>query len=122
MDTHKTLASRIEQVRKNSRLPAYQQAELTEIKVALLKLANEQSESVVPTIEWVSTEKEFKGRLALGDEQSDWYSHYSGVFTHRFKNGQVWAVGTQYWDGSLPTEVPFRLVNLPTDFKAMNEY
>jgi hypothetical protein len=35
------LAHKIEQVRKNSRLPTYQQSELTEIKYALLKLTNE---------------------------------------------------------------------------------
>jgi hypothetical protein len=48
METLKTklesLARRIEQVRVNSKLPAYQQAELTEIKYTLKTLADEQSQ------------------------------------------------------------------------------
>lgn len=103
----KELAQRIEQVRVNSRLPAYQQAELTEIRVALQQLAQRTHSEVDAEI--INTEKEFKWRLKKGREVSRWSTHYAGVLVHRFSNGEFWALATDYWAGSLPVETPFQL-------------
>ena len=60
-----------------------------------------------PKLEVIDNETEFKIRLVLGEEVSPWFKHYSSVHTHRFANGELWGVATQYYEGVLPTETPF---------------
>lgn len=57
----------------------------------------------------INTTKEYKWRLECGNKHSEWSTHYEGVLTHKF-NGQLYAYATQYWDGVLPTEVVFKIV------------
>jgi hypothetical protein len=58
-----------------------------------------------PIVEVVDTEKEFKWRLVLDDEKSEWYSNYSGILVHIFKDGRKFACTTNYFAPQLP-EIP----------------
>ncbi len=59
----------------------------------------------------VNTAKEFKWRLEIGEEVSEWYQRYSGLLTHKFSNGRTYGFSTQYFEGTaMPIEVPFEIV------------
>ncbi len=60
--------------------------------------------------EFVDNSKEFKWRLVKGKEKSKWYKHYEGILTYRFKDGELWGLVTCYWDGTLPSEKPFQII------------
>ena len=64
------------------------------------------------TAEFKDTEREFKWRLVCKKtgEKSHWSKLYSGLLTYQFKDGRVFGLATDYWAGSLPTEVPFEIV------------
>ena len=62
------------------------------------------------SVRFINTEREFKWRLEDANEESEWSSHYSGILTHKFKNGRTFAVATYYWESILPIEVPFEIV------------
>lgn len=63
-------------------------------------------------VEFINSKTEFKWRLKLGDEYSEYSSHYAGLLVHRFKDGRTFAVATGYWEGTLPVERPFQIVIL----------
>lgn len=71
--------------------------------------------------EFENTEKVFRWRLVAGSEKSEWSQYYVGILVHRFKDGEVYMLATQYWGGTLPYEVPVKL-DVPNDFRAPNEY
>lgn len=51
-----------------------------------------------------------KWRLKKGTESSPWYRLYEGILTYTFKDGTKWGLVTAYWDGTLPAEVPFQII------------
>lgn len=52
----------------------------------------------------------FRWRLESGEEVSEWYAYYSGLLTHKFKNGRTFGLSSQYYEGTLPTEIPFEII------------
>lgn len=62
------------------------------------------------TIDFINTTKEAKWRMrSPSGETSQWSSYYEGVLTHRFSNGILYGLATDYWDGVLPTWKPFTI-------------
>lgn len=57
------------------------------------------------TVEVINNELEFKWRLIVNGNASDWTKYYQGILTH-----MGYAVCTAYWEGSLPVRelVPFK--------------
>ncbi len=65
-------------------------------------------------VEVINTAKEHKWRLVSGSEKSEWTGYYEGVLTHRFSDGRLIGYATDYWNGTLPVESPFEIVELKT--------
>lgn len=63
-------------------------------------------------VEFSDTEEGFRFRLRTGDGQyrTDWSSRYGGVLSLHLPQGDIISYATPYWDGSLPTKAPFRVV------------
>lgn len=67
-------------------------------------------EPETPIAEFVNTREEFKWRMKWKNETSPWMDHFASILTCQFSNGETWALATSYWEGALPIEKPFRIV------------
>ncbi len=61
---------------------------------------------------FINTEKEFKWRLEYGVKYSEWCSYYQGILTWKAPDGCLYGLATAYWDGTLPIEKPFKIVEV----------
>lgn len=62
--------------------------------------------------EFINTEKEFKWRLVYGNASSEWYSYYQGLLTWLAPNGYLYGLASGYWEGTLPIEKPFQIIEV----------
>lgn len=61
------------------------------------------------TAEISSIEEGFYWRLSCGLTKGKWTSHYAGVYTFKYQ-GRLFGYCTDYWDESLPVNVPFEII------------
>ncbi len=73
--------------------------------------------AIKATAEFINTNTEFKWRIVYGDETSKWSRHYDGLLVYKFSDGRTFGLATQYWEGSLPTEIPFEIIEQEQEVK-----
>jgi hypothetical protein len=56
-----------------------------------------------------NTIENFRWKLRSGKYETEWTSHYEGVLVLKTSDG-TFGYATDYWNGSLPTEVPFQII------------
>jgi hypothetical protein len=78
-------------------------------------------------VDVVNTKNEYKWRLGQEvngkiKKRTEWTSHYEGILTIELDNGELWGYATDYWNGVLPTEIPFSIQKCRSGLYAIIEH
>ena len=65
-------------------------------------------------VEIIDSKEELKWRLCQEVNSkivkwTPWTKYYEGILTIELDNGELWGYATDYWNGVLPTEIPFSI-------------